>query len=183
MKEIKLKIVLLCTISNSLLRDIEDHLKRVFNLQVESYSMKLDLNFAYNEKRRQYFADDIIRRFANKKRSSCEKLLLILDVDIYSTGLNFIFGLAEPDKGICLISLKRLRQQFYGLTEDEKLFFDRIKKETTHELGHLFNLGHCLNKKCVMHFSNSIHDTDEKTSFFCDKCRGLLLYETNRICK
>lgn len=182
MKKIKLKIILFCGISDNLLTGIKNHLRNVFNLEVESYSLKFDLNFAYNEKRRQYFADEILRRLLSK-RGSNEKLLIVVDVDIYSKGLNFIFGLAEPDKGICIISLKRLRQQFYGLNEDESLFIDRIKKEATHELGHLFNLRHCLNKKCVMHFSNSIYDTDEKTSFFCDKCRRLLACEMNMISK
>jgi hypothetical protein len=28
--------------------------------------------------------------------------------------------------------------------------------ETVHELGHLLNLGHCPNPRCVMHFSNSL---------------------------
>lgn len=182
MKKIKLKIILFCGISDNLLTGIKNHLRNVFNLEVESYSLKFDLNFAYNEKRRQYFADEILRRLLSK-RGSNEKLLIVVDVDIYSTGLNFVFGLAEPDKGICIISLKRLRQQFYGLNEDESLFIDRIKKEATHELGHLFNLRHCLNKKCVMHFSNSIYDTDEKTSFFCDKCRRLLACEMDMISK
>jgi archaemetzincin len=67
-----------------------------------------------------------------------------------------------------------LRQSFYGLSNDKNLFLERIKKEATHELGHLFYLGHCRNPNCVMYFSNSILDTDKKSKFFCEKCQKIL---------
>ncbi|HUT17119.1 MAG TPA: hypothetical protein VMW84_02345 [Acidobacteriota bacterium] len=31
-------------------------------------------------------------------------------------------------------------------------------------------LRHCSRSSCVMHFSNSISDTDIKQSLFCDQC-------------
>jgi predicted Zn-dependent protease len=38
------------------------------------------------------------------------------------------------------------------------------------ELGHAFGLAHCSSTRCVMHFSNSLHDTDFKKRDFCDSC-------------
>jgi archaemetzincin len=69
------------------------------------------------------------------------------------------------------IYLPRLRQEFYGLKPDEPLFHQRIIKEAVHELGHAFGLEHCNNQMCVMHFSNSLTDTDIKQNSFCDICR------------
>ena len=46
----------------------------------------------------------------------------------------------------------------------------RTQKEAVHELGHTFNLQHCHRTFCVMHFSNSIFDTDKKESLLCDQC-------------
>jgi archaemetzincin len=76
---------------------------------------------------------------------------------------------------ICAIYLPRLRQEFYGLKTDESLFCQRIVKEAVHEFGHAFSLTHCENIKCVMHFSNSLSDTDIKTSHLCNICRGHLV--------
>jgi archaemetzincin len=41
-----------------------------------------------------------------------------------------------------------------------------------HELGHVFGLEHCPDPECVMHFSNSLLDTDRKSTSFCSQCRA-----------
>ena len=104
-----------------------------------------------------------------------EKVLGIVDIDLYAPGLNFIFGQADMTSGVALISLCRLRQEFYGLPSDDVLFLDRAAKEAIHELGHTFGLEHCKNARCVMHFSNSLADTDLKQAIFCSKCRPKLI--------
>lgn len=174
MKKFKIFILLLCEINDKALSELKNHLHNVFSLDVEFLTNSLDLSFAYNERRKQYSGDEILRKAEKNKRNAHEKWLLIVDVDLYSDGLNFIFGLANPYSGVSIISLTRLRQQFYGKPENEKLFIERIKKEATHELGHLFYLGHCPDKKCVMHFSNSLYDTDVKSAYFCERCRKAL---------
>jgi archaemetzincin len=45
-----------------------------------------------------------------------------------------------------------------------------LVKESGHELGRAFGLAHCNNTRCVMHFSNSLQDTDFKKRSFCDSC-------------
>ncbi len=65
----------------------------------------------------------------------------------------------------------RLRQEFYGLPRDEDLFRERALKEAVHELGHTYSLGYCPDPTCVMHFSNSLYDTDLKGWSFCSNCQ------------
>jgi archaemetzincin len=45
--------------------------------------------------------------------------------------------------------------------------------EAVHELGHLQGLGHCPDRRCVMHFSNCLLDTDRKQPDFCSRCEEL----------
>ena len=66
--------------------------------------MKIPKN-AYNEKRDQYLASDIIEL---GKVIDAEKLLFITDKDIYADHLNYIFGQAEIGGKCALISVYRL---------------------------------------------------------------------------
>jgi archaemetzincin len=102
-----------------------------------------------------------------------ERVLGVVDVDLYATDLNFVFGEADPKEGVAVISLARLRQEFYDLPPNQALFQERTLKEAIHELGHTYGLGHCPDSTCVMHFSNSLEDTDKKSWRFCNKCNVL----------
>ena len=102
-----------------------------------------------------------------------DRCLGMVDVDLYSPGLNFIFGEADISAGVAVISVYHLRGG-WGLPYTETLFQERVVKEAIHELGHLYYLNHCPNIKCVMHFSNSLADTDIKEASFCPKCQQRL---------
>jgi archaemetzincin len=43
-----------------------------------------------------------------------------------------------------------------------------------HELGHLFDLHHCMDRKCLMHFSGGLEDLDEAPLYFCRYCSVFL---------
>lgn len=94
-------------------------------------------------------------------------------LDGYEHGLNFVFGEAQPGNHVATVFTKRLRPEFYGELYDYNLYFERLVKETLHELGHLLNLGHC-SDRCVMRFSNSIDEVDEKPRYFCERCKALI---------
>jgi len=106
-----------------------------------------------------------------KEYTTFEKILGIVDHDLYVPELNFVFGEASPR--VADISLTRLRQDFYNLSQDQSLFYKRALTEAVHELGHTYGLGHCEDPRCVMFFSNSLIDTDRKGSEFCPKCKTL----------
>lgn len=132
---------------------------------------------AYDPSRRQYNAekvlDDISQRVGLDTRN--ESAVVIADVDLYSPELDFVFGVAEAPKVIAIVSVARLRNEFYGLKPNDSLFLERMVKEVVHELGHAWGLSHCTNPKCVMSFSNTLADTDKKRSTFCHDCEKKLL--------
>jgi archaemetzincin len=129
----------------------------------------------FNNSKNQWNSESILGWISSKTLSNNDtKILAICDFDAYSNGLNFIFGEAQIGGRVGAIYLSRLRQEFYGLVSDVDLLQQRITKEAVHELGHLFRLFHCERRNCVMHFSNSLHDTDFKDYYFCDRCIALL---------
>jgi archaemetzincin len=97
-------------------------------------------------------------------------LLVLTDFDLYKTSHRFVFGDADASQSVAVVSLHRLQPGFYGEDVDQNLLFQRALKESVHELGHVFGLRHCFNARCGMYRSNSIFETDNKTSYFCETC-------------
>jgi archaemetzincin len=127
---------------------------------------------AFDRRRNQWNSPRLLDWFSQKlKRNINTMILVILDVDAYSNGLNYVLGEAFPKGGLGVIYLPRIKQEFYGLKPNDELFYERMVKECVHELGHIFGFDHCPNTLCVMHFSNSLRDTDIKGKSFCHTCR------------
>jgi len=138
---------------------------------------------AFDKARKQYRSDtilSIVHSYAEKEKA-LSRILGIVDVDIFVPDLNFVFGEADCPGKAALISLSRLRPEFYGKTANMELFMERSTKEAVHELGHTLGLRHCSNPFCVMYFSNSIFETDRKQSLFCNKCHVKVEMTANRL--
>jgi len=98
----------------------------------------------------------------------------LTDLDLFVSGLNFVFGLAHPVLRTAVVSLARLDESFYGRPPNVALLQRRVLTEVVHEVGHILGLGHCRNPRCAMFFSNSLRDTDLKGPVFCNVCRAHL---------
>jgi len=152
---------------------LKNNLTKVFNRQVFIGKGMPDPDYAYHKKRDQYLSTAILNAIMEQKEyTPYEKILGIVDHDLFVPELNFVFG--EASQKAAVISLTRLRQTFYHLPENQNLFHQRVLTEAVHELGHTFGLGHCGNPRCVMFFSNSLTDTDRKGSEFCLSCKSKL---------
>ncbi len=155
-------------------REIRDFLRielsQIFSLDVKIAKTEPTPQYAFDSKRRQYHSTKILEWLKNIPVMDT-RMLGIVDLDLYVPELNFVFGEADVVHGVCIISLVRLRQEFYGLPKKEKLFLERVLKEAVHELGHTYRLGHCGDTRCIMHFSNSLQDTDIKGPDFCPRCK------------
>jgi len=133
----------------------------------------VDPRETFDPRRGQYYSTQLLAKLLESK-SRCDKILGIADVDLFIPVLTFVFGEAQLGNRAAVMSVHRLRQEFYGLLEDERLFYERCEKEAVHELGHSFGLIHCRHFDCVMHFSNSIEQVDLKSNNFCSGCLRLL---------
>ena len=131
----------------------------------------------FDKARKQWISDNLLDWLLESNNpDSTTKVLAICDFDAYSDELNFVFGQAHLGGRVAAIYLPRLRDELYVCRSDKKnnLFQQRVMKEAVHELGHAFGLRHCQISKCVMHFSNSLSDTDFKDDKFCERCNKIL---------
>jgi len=158
------------SIPKEVLDFLQIELARRFGSDVRIAETEPVPQYAFNPKRNQYHSTKILERLRGLKIKDA-RILGIIDTDLYVPELNFVFGEAHFADKICIVSLVRLRQEYYGLPKNEKLFLFRTLKEAIHELGHTFGIGHCEDPKCIMHFSNSLKDTDVKGPDFCFGCK------------
>lgn len=127
---------------------------------------------SYDGSRRQYSAEAILSDISQKvyidKRN--ETLIIICDVDLFAPQLDFVLGIANIPEAACIMSLVRLKNEFYGLKPDERSLRERAVKEAFHELGRVWGAGDCTNRRCAMYPSNKISDIDKKRTNFCYFC-------------
>ncbi len=153
---------------------LKGDLPLIYPLEFASCEIHIELENAFNPLRKQYLSTPVLLQLAKKKPKDALMVLGIFDGDLYADGLNFIFGQAEPSQGVAIISIYRLRNEFYFGGERPSLLKIRALKEAVHEIGHLFGLSHCWEPSCVMFFSNSIFDTDRKSYYLCRSCESKL---------
>ncbi|WP_284462349.1 archaemetzincin [Chryseobacterium sp.] len=83
---------------------------------------------------------------------------------------NYVFGLASYENGVGVTSIYRFANG--NLTDSN--FNDslvRLMKISSHEIGHMFGISHCLNANCVMNGTNSLTETDYHFARACSLCQ------------
>ena len=154
----------------SLCEGLAAHLSIACSLQPEAF----DVEFAYNPLRAQYDSTEILKRLLAEPPAECWKVLGVCEVDLYIPILTFVFGEAQVNDHGAVVSLHRLRQEFYGLPADPPLLQDRLLKEALHELGHTYGLRHCDDYQCVMSASHAVERIDLKRAHFCQACSQVI---------
>ncbi|UCD71571.1 MAG: archaemetzincin family Zn-dependent metalloprotease [Syntrophobacterales bacterium] len=170
----KIVIVAVGKVDGRILEGLQESIGKVFEKEVYTGQSLNSPDYAYNGRRKQYFSSAILLKLREVERGIGDRVLGVADLDLYVPSLNFVFGEADLENRVAIISICRFSPEFYGLSEDIDRFKERVFKEAVHELGHTYGLGHCPNPLCVMHFSNSLLDTDIKKASLCPQCEKRL---------
>lgn len=127
----------------------------------------------YSESRRQWRSDLLLVPLSTHTLEGSRWSLGVMDDDLYTPGLNFVFGQAR--RGAAgVIGLARFREEWYQGTPDEGKFQHRVITTALHEIGHVAGLDHCPDPACGMRFSYNVTHTDAKGSGFCQTCMSIL---------
>lgn len=118
-----------------------------------------------------YILDNVLKKDKPLKRIA---LMGLTEVDLYpKPEWNFVFGLASYRDKVGVSSIYRL-QDGKLTTENFNLCLSRLLKISSHEIGHMFGLHHCIHADCVMNGTNNMSETDESSIRLCSVCQRKL---------
>ena len=100
---------------------ISKALEKVFNIPYRISSPIEKPKYAYNPKRNQYNASLILNEMNTYASKDTSKILGITDLDLYTRGLNFVFGQAQLSGKCAIVSTFRLNPKFNN-TEKNHLY-------------------------------------------------------------
>ncbi len=152
----------------------------IFGVHAKTQSLIDDVGFALDPERRQHHSTTILDKLADLAPSDSLKVIALTDVDLFIPILTHVYGEAQLGGKACIISIYRLNESI-SIVNNKDAYIDRVVKEAIHELGHTFNLRHCKDQTCIMHYCRSIKDVDRKSDQLCRYCKVLLSDEMKRL--
>jgi archaemetzincin len=170
----KIIIVLLSQIDMHLIGKLKSSLERTFDCFVEIRYKLGTLKYAYDASRKQYISPRLLSRLKRMKRGSGDKILGVVNVDLYSPEYDFIYGEANVNSGVATLSTYRLISENPDTYVADYIFEERVIREATHEVGHLFGMDHCKNPRCLMRTCTCLSEVDEAGNVFCIECEKKL---------
>jgi archaemetzincin len=167
-------------LSTELIEGIAGEIRRVFGLSTETGSVLEDLSFALDQNRQQYNSTLILGQLSANAPSRAAKVLAVTQVDLFIPILTHVYGEAQLGGIASIVSTFRLNEGGSAVNIPQK-YIDRIVKEAIHELGHTFNLRHCPEEACIMHYCRNEEDVDRKSDQLCRYCKIMLGDEIKRL--
>jgi len=169
------------TVDDDILAALETSLWHAFGFEVRRMKPFGNPSYAFDGQRNQYSSTMILRELVRQCPPDAVRLLAVTEHDLFIPMLSFIYGQAQLEGRVSIVSLARLRQEFYTLPANRVLALARLLKEALHELGHTFGLTHCIEKECLMSLATNIRQLDLKGCDFCSSCSILVRESMNSL--
>ena len=167
-------------LSPELVEAVSTEIERAFGFATETGAILDDISFALDQNRQQYHSTMILDHLAAGMPEHCLRVLAITQVDLFIPILTHVYGEAQLGGAASIVSTFRLNEGGSAMNITPK-FKERIVKEAIHELGHTFNLRHCPEHTCIMHYCRNEEDVDRKSDELCRYCKVMVDDEIKRL--
>ncbi len=161
--------------SGAAVKVIMAHISGFLNLAPAALAARGLPGRAFDEMRLQYDAAILLERLEAMDAPGRDKVIGVTGADLFIPIFTHVFGEARQGGKAAVVSLHRLAEG-----ADEARFLERAAKVALHELGHLFDLTHCTDSKCLMHFSGDLADLDASPLIFCRYCTAFFRENLSR---
>jgi len=166
-------------IDTSLFTTIANSITDIFGCSAQVTALLPDISFAYDNNRSQYNSTEILNQLSPLLPKNAIKIIAITDVDLFIPILTYVYGEAQLGGISSILSVHRLTELIPSINSDA-IIYERVYKEAVHEIGHTFNLKHCEDTACIMHYCRGIEDVDRKADQLCRYCQILLSDELKK---
>jgi archaemetzincin len=171
---IRLGVVALGKIPEILPKSIAAHISGYLNLNTDVLPSRELPSYAFKRERLQYDAGIILKHLEQEHLPNYEKIIAVVAVDLFVPIFTHVFGEAKQGGKCGLVSVYRLNDEQDDSAPLPPLLLERAAKVSLHETGHLLNLVHCTDGRCLMHFSGKLADLDGMPLYFCRYCGAYL---------
>ncbi|NMH28403.1 archaemetzincin [Flavobacterium silvaticum] len=162
---------------------LQEYLQIFFQLEVKigerisSDEIPADCRRIGKEDQEQLLASFVLDSvLVRQKTKDAIAFMGISELDLYpQPSWNYVFGLASYQKQVGVTSIFRLQDELLK-KENFDLCLTRLLKVSSHEIGHMFGLHHCIDASCVMNGSNHLPETDKNPTRLCSHCQQKLQY-------
>ncbi|KMQ60393.1 Zn-dependent protease [Chryseobacterium sp. BLS98] len=118
-----------------------------------------------------YILDSILIK---RKPNDATVFMGITEKDLFpKPEWNYVFGQASYEDGVGVTSMYRF-SDCHVSSSNFNISLERLIKISSHEIGHMFGISHCLNANCVMNGTNSLSETDYHFARACSLCQQKL---------
>lgn len=153
----------------AVLRELEAPVLAQLGVQITYSKITLaEPAYAFNKDRAQYHSNAIMRRLVAQVEGALG-IMGVTDVDLFIPDAPFVFGEADREARVALLSVFRLRQGVDGEVQRR-----RLQIEGLHLVAHLIGLSYCEDARCVMFAATTPAEVDRKHVSLCHVCRNEL---------
>lgn len=123
----------------------------------------------------QWLTGDILEALLKVRPSDAAAVMAITTVDLYpDPEWNFVFGEATYEERVGVMSVARSGD----LATERGLVLERSYATAMHEVGHMFQLQHCVAWECPMNGCNHQEEADSRPIEPCPHCLAKLMRAT-----
>jgi archaemetzincin len=172
--DLTIGVVAIGDLPKDVLKVVAAHITGYLNLKTDILPALEYPAYAHDPRRQQYDAGIILSTLESAAITDHDKVIGILNVDLFVPIFTHVFGEARQGGKFALVSFYRLGAAVGKYEAISSQVLERTAKVALHELGHLFNRVHCEDSHCVMHFAGRMEDLDQIPPYFCKYCAASL---------
>lgn len=158
----------------AILKDVAQEIGDTFQRPIELWPGFQIQDRSLDPRRGQHNSTVVLHLLQSTPLETGDRVLGVTTADLFIPIFTFVFGEAQLNGSVAVVSGIRLQNEFYGLAPNPVLYHSRLVKECIHELGHTFGLRHCRSVGCVMQKSTYVENIDLKNADFCLACSKFL---------